>query len=63
MRDTISCTIQKQVLRVGQRRAGTIDECTWREMEEGIARSYGTCMTMGTASTMAASPKAPVLAA
>jgi dihydroxy-acid dehydratase len=37
-----------------ERRAGTIDECTWREMEEGIARSYGTCMTMGTASTMAA---------
>ena len=33
---------------------GTIDECTWREMEEGIARSFGTCMTMGTASTMAA---------
>ena len=22
-----------------ERRAGTIDECTWREMEEGIARS------------------------
>ena len=37
-----------------ERRAGTIDECTWREMEEGIARSFGTCMTMGTASTMAA---------
>ena len=37
-----------------ERRAGTIDECTWREMEDGIARSYGTCMTMGTASTMAA---------
>jgi dihydroxy-acid dehydratase len=37
-----------------ERRAGTLDECSWREMEEGIARSYGTCMTMGTASTMAA---------
>ena len=37
-----------------ERRAGTIDECTWREMEDGIARSFGTCMTMGTASTMAA---------
>jgi dihydroxy-acid dehydratase len=37
-----------------ERRAGTIDECTWREMEEGIARSFGTCMTMGTASTMGA---------
>jgi dihydroxy-acid dehydratase len=36
-----------------ERRAGTIDECTWREMEDGIARSFGTCMTMGTASTMA----------
>ena len=35
-----------------ERRAGTIDECTWREMEDGIARSFGTCMTMGTASTM-----------
>jgi dihydroxy-acid dehydratase len=41
-----------------ERRAGTIDECTWREMEEGIARSYGTCMTMGTASTMAAAVEA-----
>ena len=37
-----------------ERRAGTLDECSWREMEDGIARSYGTCMTMGTASTMAA---------
>ncbi|PYR55432.1 MAG: hypothetical protein DMF85_19605, partial [Acidobacteria bacterium] len=36
-----------------ERRAGTIDECAWREMEDGIARSFGTCMTMGTASTMA----------
>jgi dihydroxy-acid dehydratase len=41
-----------------ERRAGTIDECTWREMEEGIARSFGTCMTMGTASTMAAAAEA-----
>jgi len=37
-----------------ERRAGALDECAWREMEEGIARSFGTCMTMGTASTMAA---------
>jgi dihydroxy-acid dehydratase len=37
-----------------ERRAGRLDECSWREMEDGIARSYGTCMTMGTASTMAA---------
>ena len=37
-----------------ERRAGAIDDCTWRELEDGIARSFGTCMTMGTASTMAA---------
>jgi dihydroxy-acid dehydratase len=37
-----------------ERRAGALDECSWREMEDGIARSFGTCMTMGTASTMAA---------
>jgi len=35
-----------------ERRAGALDECSWREMEDGIARSFGTCMTMGTASTM-----------
>jgi dihydroxy-acid dehydratase len=35
-----------------ERRAGTIDRQAWREIEEGIARSAGTCMTMGTASTM-----------
>jgi dihydroxy-acid dehydratase len=35
-----------------ERRAGTLDECSWLEMEDGIARSFGTCMTMGTASTM-----------
>ncbi|MBI4205531.1 MAG: dihydroxy-acid dehydratase [Betaproteobacteria bacterium] len=33
-------------------RAGNIDERAWQEVEEGIARSYGHCMTMGTASTM-----------
>jgi len=33
-------------------RAGNITEKDWREIEEGIARSPGTCMTMGTASTM-----------
>lgn len=33
-------------------RAGTIDEQAWREVETGIARSFGQCMTMGTASTM-----------
>jgi dihydroxy-acid dehydratase len=41
-----------------ERRAGTIDECAWREIEDGIARSAGTCMTMGTASTMAAAAEA-----
>ena len=37
-----------------ERRAGTISDQDWIEMEAGIARSYGTCMTMGTASTMTA---------
>ena len=37
-----------------ERRAGTIDADAWRELEGGIARSYGHCMTMGTASTMTA---------
>jgi dihydroxy-acid dehydratase len=35
-----------------ERKAGNITEGEWQEMEQGIARSYGTCMTMGTASTM-----------
>ena len=35
-----------------ERRAGTIDETQWLEIEQGIARSAGTCMTMGTAATM-----------
>ena len=37
-----------------QRQAGCLEPCVWRQLEEGIARSAGTCMTMGTASTMAA---------
>ncbi|HEX6119003.1 MAG TPA: L-arabinonate dehydratase [Dongiaceae bacterium] len=37
-----------------ERRAGTISEKDWTEIEGGIARSYGVCMTMGTASTMTA---------
>jgi dihydroxy-acid dehydratase len=41
-----------------ERRAGALGECAWREIEDGIARSYGTCMTMGTASTMAAAAEA-----
>src|SRR6202048_4628242 len=36
------------------RRAGKISDKDWVEVEAGIARSYGTCMTMGTASTMTA---------
>ena len=34
--------------------AGNISDCAWSEMEDGIARSPGHCMTMGTASTMTA---------
>jgi dihydroxy-acid dehydratase len=34
-------------------RAGRIDQRAWDQIEDGIARSVGTCMTMGTASTMA----------
>ena len=33
-------------------RAGVISEQDWAEVEDGIARSAGHCMTMGTASTM-----------
>ena len=33
-------------------RAGNITEEDWQDIEEGIARSVGTCMTMGTAATM-----------
>jgi dihydroxy-acid dehydratase len=35
-------------------RAGRITQEEWSQIEDGIARSPGTCMTMGTASTMAA---------
>jgi dihydroxy-acid dehydratase len=34
--------------------AGNIGDQEWNEMEDGIARSAGVCMTMGTASTMTA---------
>lgn len=37
-----------------ERRAGNISDRDWVDVEGGIARSYGTCMTMGTASTMTA---------
>jgi dihydroxy-acid dehydratase len=33
-------------------RAGTITQKDWNEIEDSIARSPGTCMTMGTAATM-----------
>src|SRR5690606_39231686 len=36
------------------RRAGVISDDEWEGVEGGIARSYGVCMTMGTASTMTA---------
>ncbi|MEM9426256.1 MAG: L-arabinonate dehydratase [Pseudomonadota bacterium] len=35
-----------------ERRAGNISKDQWLGVQGGIARSYGTCMTMGTASTM-----------
>ncbi len=35
------------------RRAGELPDCDWFQIENCIARSAGTCMTMGTASTMA----------
>jgi dihydroxy-acid dehydratase len=37
-----------------EKRAGRISEQDWGEMEAGVARSYGVCMTMGTAATMTA---------
>ena len=39
-------------------RAGTITEEDWQEIENGIARSPGHCMTMGTASTMTSAAEA-----
>jgi dihydroxy-acid dehydratase len=41
-----------------QKRAGKLDDKAWEEIEDGIARSFGTCMTMGTASTMMAAAEA-----
>src|SRR3954471_22770806 len=37
-----------------ERRAGRIDTAQWEGIEAGVARSHGTCMTMGTAATMMA---------
>jgi dihydroxy-acid dehydratase len=35
-----------------EKKAGNLTDEQWTEIEAGLARSYGTCMTMGTASTM-----------
>jgi dihydroxy-acid dehydratase len=35
-----------------EKEAGAISDVQWGEMESGIARSFGTCMVMGTAATM-----------
>ena len=37
-----------------EKRAGRISDEDWAEIEGGIARSFGTCMVMGTAATMMA---------
>ncbi|MGW0120445.1 L-arabinonate dehydratase [Streptomyces sp. NPDC003327] len=37
-----------------EKRAGTIGDCELAELENGLARSPGHCMTMGTASTLTA---------
>jgi len=41
-----------------EKRAGNLTEQAWEEIEYGIARSYGHCMTMGTASTMTSAAEA-----
>jgi dihydroxy-acid dehydratase len=40
------------------RRAGLIGDCELAELEQGLARSPGHCMTMGTASTLTAAAEA-----
>ena len=45
-----------------EKRAGNIGEKEWNEIEGGIARSFGTCMVMGTAATMMAITEALGLA-
>jgi dihydroxy-acid dehydratase len=45
-----------------EKRAGRIGEEQWQEIEGGIARSFGTCMVMGTAATMMAIAEALGLA-
>ncbi|MEP7276228.1 MAG: dihydroxy-acid dehydratase, partial [Betaproteobacteria bacterium] len=41
-----------------EKRAGNVTDAQWLQMEEGIARSPGHCMTMGTASTMTSAAEA-----
>jgi dihydroxy-acid dehydratase len=41
-----------------EKRAGNLSEEAWEEIENGIARSPGHCMTMGTASTMTSAVEA-----
>ncbi|MBQ0830336.1 L-arabinonate dehydratase [Streptomyces tagetis] len=41
-----------------ERRAGLIGDCEMQELESGLARSPGHCMTMGTASTLTAAAEA-----
>ena len=41
-----------------EKRAGKLSEAAWEEIENGIARSHGHCMTMGTASTMTSAAEA-----
>ena len=41
-----------------EKRAGNIGDRQWLELEDGIARSPGHCMTMGTASTMTSAAEA-----
>ena len=41
-----------------EKRAGNLTDEQWHEIEDGIARSPGHCMTMGTASTMTSAAEA-----
>jgi dihydroxy-acid dehydratase len=41
-----------------EKRAGNVSDEQWAELEDGIARSPGHCMTMGTASTMTSAAEA-----
>ena len=41
-----------------ERRAGKLSDEDWNEAVDGIARSHGHCMTMGTASTMTSAAEA-----